>query len=36
VTVVPTRVPTITPGGTQIGGTKAAVKTATPTIAATK
>jgi LysM repeat protein len=36
ITVVPTRVFTITPGGTQIGGTKAAVKTATPTVAPTK
>ncbi|MEI8131217.1 MAG: LysM peptidoglycan-binding domain-containing protein [Leptolinea sp.] len=36
VTVVPTRVPTITPGGTQIGGTKAPVKSVTPTVAATK
>jgi LysM repeat protein len=36
VTVVPTRVFTITPGGTQIGGTKPAVNTATPTVAATK
>jgi LysM repeat protein len=31
VTVVPTRVPTITPGGTQIGGTRAPVSTTTPT-----
>jgi LysM repeat protein len=35
VTVVPTRVPTITPGGTQIGGTKPATNTATPTVAST-
>ena len=36
VTVVPTRVFTITPGGTQIGGTKAAVKTATRTMTPTR